>query len=215
MDESVGFADLFLEGNDLSLINRSIVLRMICISLIVTLFMTTLPAVSLSAGAYSEVLDLPALTGDKARDVVNVALSQVGYCENANSGTAYGAWWTSEIGGSYNYTYSGWCAMFACWCANKAGVGMGIGYDSQSAKPDSLFSWLRQSGWSDTTYSTAPQTGDFIFFGYGSTADHVAVVVEYDSATNIVTFVGGNQGNAVTVSTIEWSTRGRYGDARR
>ncbi len=211
MNQSINFTDSFLEGNNLKVRFRPTVVRLICIVLFITFLISIIPAISFPAEAYSDVLTLPSLTGEKAKDVVNIALSQLGYRESANGATAFGAWWTSETGGSYNYTYSGWCAMFACWCANQAGAGMSIAYDFDSASPDNLFSWLRRNAWTDVTYSTNPQPGDFIFFGYGSYVDHVAIVVEYDNHTNLVRFVGGNQSDGVTVSVIEWSTRGRYG----
>lgn len=198
----------------MKLTNRRVRNSAISLILAVALVLVMVPAVSLKAGAYADVLALPGLTGDRAKDTVNIALSQLGYRESADGGTAYGAWWTSEVGGEYNYTYSGWCSMFACWSANKAGAGIGISCDSRSAQPDVLLEWLRANAWADTTLSIPPVAGDFIFFGYNGEADHVAIVVSYDATTNIVTFVGGNQSDAVTLSTVEWSTSGRYGNQR-
>lgn len=186
--------------------------RLVCWIVSIALVLTMVPSVSTTAGAYANTLPLPVLTGNKAQDTANIALSQLGYDEGWDGGTLFGAWWNSQIGWTYDYTYAGWCAMFACWCANQAGAGMGIAFDENSASPAYLLSWLRQNAWVDTSFSTKPQPGDFIFFGYGQYAEHIAVVVDYDSATNTVTFVGGNQSDSVTKCSLEWSRRGYYGD---
>lgn len=178
------------------------------------LLLTMLPSLSTTAGAYEELLPLPALTGNKGQDVANIALSQLGYDESWDGGTIFGAWWNTQVEWNYDYTYEGWCAMFACWCANQAGAGMDIAYDVNSASPAHLMDWLQRNAWVDTTFSTNPQPGDFIFFGYGSYAEHIAVVTDYDPTTNGVTFVGGNQSDSVTQWTLDWSTQAYYGDQR-
>ena len=187
---------------------------LVCWILSIALIFAMTPSISTTAGAYADTLPLPELTGNKAQDVANIALSQLGYNEGWDGGTVFGAWWNEQVAWGYDYTYAGWCAMFACWCANQAGAGMGIAYDPNSAAPHELLSWLRQNAWADTTFSSAPQPGDFIFFGYGQRAEHIAVVVGYDAAANIVTFVGGNQSDSVTKQTIDWSTQAYYGDQR-
>lgn len=186
--------------------------RVICWLVAVALLIATIPYFAPATGAYSDVFPLPVLTGDKAQDTANIALSQLGYDEDSDGSTYFGAWWTSQVSWDYDYTYAGWCAMFACWCANQAGAGMGIAYDMSSASPAYLMDWLRQNAWVDTTFSTTPQPGDFIFFGYGSYAEHIAVVVGYDADSNVVTFVGGNQSDSVTKQNILWSASGLYGD---
>lgn len=194
--------------------NRLTGRRMMCWIVAVALMIAVLPSFTPATDAYADPFPLPTLTGNKGQDVANIALSQLGYDEAYDGSTLFGAWWSTQVPWNYNYTYAGWCAMFACWCANQAGAGMDIAYDVNSASPSHLMSWLRQNAWVDTTFSTAPQPGDFIFFGYGSSAEHIAIVVEYDPETNIVTFVGGNQSDSVTKHTIRWSTDGRYGDQR-
>ncbi len=42
-------------------------------------------------------------------------------------------------------------------------------------------------------------------------AEHVAIVTGYDSNTRYVSFVGGNQGNAVTRESLYWSLNTYYG----
>ena len=86
---------------------------------------------ALPVGAYDEARPLPALTGDQAKDIVAIAISQLGYTEN--NGTVYGAWWETQITWEHDYTHEAWCGMFAAWCADKAGAGMGKAYDNNAA----------------------------------------------------------------------------------
>lgn len=186
-------------------------MRALSAILAIVLIVSVVPVIETDANAYADAKALPKLTGNQAQDVVSIALSQLGYSEAKNGGTVYGAWWSSVVKNGYNYTKAGWCAMFACWCANIAGAGMNVAYDKTSAQVQNLMDYLKKNGKVDTSFSSKPQPGDFIFFGYGKSADHVAIVVEYDADTNIVTFVGGNQSNKVKKTTTTWSSNGKYG----
>ncbi len=184
--------------------------RILSFLLAVVLLLSAIPLVSFTANAYADTYPLPTLTGDQAVDTVNIALSQLGYAEDSSGGTAYGAWWTSFTNWGVDYTNLAWCAMFACWCANQAGAGYNVAYDKNGAQVTSLLSWLKNNATADTSFSTTPVAGDFIFFENGS-SHHVAIVIEYDSSTNKVTFVGGNQSNKVTKSTVTWSSSAKWG----
>ncbi len=186
--------------------------RIICLVLALCCLLPMVQGLSLRADAYASAKPLPELTGNKGQDVANIALSQLGYSEDS-SGTAYGAWWAGVTGSSV-FTKAGWCAMFAMWCANQAGAGMGIAYDTRGAQPSKLMNWLLTNASGDTTFSVAPAPGDFIFFSAGSSAEHVAIVVAYDSSTNKVTFVGGNQGNKVTQFTMSYTASAKFGYQR-
>ena len=187
--------------------------RIISLILVLVSIFTMLPAMQTEAKAYAEAYPLPELTGNQAQDIVNVAMSQLGYSEGSDGGTVYGAWWSTVTNWGYSYTYAGWCAMFSCWCANQVGAGMNISYDKNCAVVQNLRNYLKNNGTVSNSFSSKPQSGDFIFFGYSgnSSASHVAIVVDYNADTNIVTFVGGNQSNKVKKSTISWSSSGRYG----
>ena len=165
------------------------------------------------ASAYSDAYSLPSLTGNQAVDTANIAKSQLGY--TYDGGTVYGAWWNGVTNWGVDYTQAGWCAIFVCWCANKAGAGLGVAYDKNGASPGYLFDWLKNNARYDTSFSTAPQAGDFIFFGNSSGgAEHVAVVTEYDASSGRVYLVGGNQGNgvgAVTSSSCRWASGSTWG----
>ena len=165
------------------------------------------------ASAYSDAYSLPSLTGNQAADTANIAKSQLGY--TYDGGTVYGAWWNGVTNWGVDYTQAGWCAIFVCWCANKAGAGLGIAYDKNGASPGYLFDWLKNNARYDTSFSTAPQAGDFIFFGNSSGGvEHVAVVTGYDASAGRVYLVGGNQGNgvgAVTSSSCRWASGSTWG----
>lgn len=162
------------------------------------------------ANAYS-ARPLPELTGDTAQDVANIALSQVGYKEEGG-GSVYGAWWSGVTGWGVDYSKLGWCSMFANWCAHQAGAGMNVSYDRYSAVVSNSYNYLRKNGVAlPGTFSVTPQPGDFLYFGYSGSFNHVAIVVAYDSATNKVTFVGGNQGDAVTKFTMLYTKSAKYG----
>lgn len=183
--------------------------RWMCMLLTLSLLLGTLIYTAPEASAYMATLPLPELTGNKAQDVANIALSQVGYKE-VNGGSAYGAWW-STVTGWGDYTYLGWCSMFANWCAYQAGAGMDIAYNKHSAIVGNSFTWLKNNAWADRSFDTTPQPGDFIYFGRGDSFEHVSIVVGYDPEDNLVTFVGGNQGNAVTQGEVEWSASAKWG----
>ena len=44
-------------------------------------------------------------------DIVDMAISQLGYTEGPNNDTKYGDW--------YGLPNQPWCAMFVSWCANQ------------------------------------------------------------------------------------------------
>ena len=155
------------------------------------------------AVSYPAAYPLPALTGNQPQDVVNIAKSQLGYAWDG--GTEYCAWWSDVT--NYECTASkGWCAVFACWCANKAGVGIGKAYDYNGSSPTQLLRWYKKNAVVDLEHTTDPMPGDFIFIGFSeSNVTHVAIVVDYNPNTEIVTYVGGNQqGGRVTTLTISW-----------
>lgn len=183
--------------------------RVLCTVLALVLLLTGMVYSAPEVSAYQAAKPLPALTGNKAQDVVNIALSQVGYKE-VNGGSVYGAWWSSVTGWG-DYTYLGWCSIFANWCAYQAGAGMNISYDKNSAVPGNSLQWMQNNAYADRSFRTDPKPGDFIYFGNGNNVQHVAIVVGYDSATRMVTFVGGNQSNAVTKETTKYVSNVKWG----
>ncbi len=144
------------------------------------------------------------LTGDERRDIVNIAITQLGYHEgNSKSdfdGMNYGG--TSNYV-EYNYankkiysnnnTYSyAWCASFITWCARQAGIetstvtnSVSCDYFVSDFKSKSRYK-TRASGYS-------PIAGDLIFFKAPDSsrtyASHIGVVVGTDS-TYVYTIEG-------------------------
>ena len=188
--------------------------RIVSILLVCCFVLILMPTVLPQANAYAAAKPLPTLTGDKGQDAAKIALSQLGYSES-NGCTVYGAWWNTQNPNGYDFTNKGWCAIFANWCAYQAGAGMNVAYNKGCAVVGNSFSYISSQGYSDTTFSGTPQPGDFIYFGYNAGAkDHVAIVVGYNQATNMLTFVGGNQSNKVSAYELAYSSKARYGSQR-
>ena len=154
----------------------------------------------LRAQAYEPTYPVPNLTGNKAIDMVSVAKSQIGYGEDANGGTAYGAWMTEQsmlIGQYYDFTYKDWCSAFFCWVADHAGIARGIVFSTLSASVNVLFGAMVLAGATvhyETNYT--PQCGDFVFYSYnGYELGHCAIT---DGSGN---YIHANVANTVVERT--------------
>ena len=159
---------------------------------------------SYKSGKYYTALTNVKLTGNQRKDIVNVAMSQIGYHEGSNSSSLSG------VGnGSKNYTEFGrwygtqdmWCAMFVSWCANTAGV-------SQSVVPKHSFTvdglnWFQKNGLAYSRQQVAngkytPKPGDIIYFKSSRNSNktnHVGIVKNYSNKT--VYTIEGNKSDAV------------------
>lgn len=149
------------------------------------------------------------LGDNRAENVVAVAKSQLGYTESTANYTVledgvtmkgytrYGAW--------YGIPYGDWCAMFASFCLNYAGVpNTDIPYESGCAN------WvgkLQDSNQYAAAADYTPNPGDLIFFDKGTdgasdhVSDHVGIVSEVTAAedgTVTIHTIEGNLHNAVT-----------------
>ncbi len=102
-------------------------------------------------------------TGNQRRDIVQVALTQLGYREGRNNDTKYGDW--------YGMSNQPWCAMFVSWCANQAGIGSGVLKKSSLANPNN-FGITYYNGASYT-----PRSGDLFF---NKQFRHVGIVYYVD-----------------------------------
>ncbi len=172
---------------------QSLLSFIICVTLIVCV----LP---LRAQAYEPTYPLPNLTGNKAIDMVAVAKSQVGYGEDSDGGTAYGAWMTEQsmlVGQYYDFTYKDWCSAFFCWVADHAGISRGIVFSTLSASVNVLFGAMVLAGATvhyETNYT--PQCGDFVFYSYnGYEMGHCAIT---DGSGN---YIHANVANTVVERT--------------
>lgn len=165
--------------------------------LCLTLIVCVLPV---SSQAYTDTYPLPTLTGNRAIDMVAVAKSQIGYSEDSNGGTAYGAWMTEQsilIGQYYDFTNQDWCSAFFCWVAEHAGIPRGIVFSTMSASVNVLFGAMVLAG-ATVHYEEnyVPQCGDFVFYSYnGYEMGHCAIT---DGSGN---YIHANLANAVAQRT--------------
>ena len=154
-----------------------------------------------------------ALTGNWPRDIVTVAQSQLDYTESVKNVileegqlkgyTRYGQW--------YGDPYGDWCAMFASFCMEYAGV-------ENIPLASSVNQWI-QSLTEQQMYTSSgeylAEAGDLIFFDCdrksleesSTGADHVGIVVERIPATEEepakIRTVEGNISNKVDYKTYE------------
>lgn len=143
---------------------------------------------SYMSGRFYRALTEVSLTGDGRTDLVNVAKSQVGYQEGGSVNQLSG-----EVLGGVNFTEYGrwygaqdmWCAMFASWCADVAGISTNI-IPKHSYTPNGL-QWFIDRGLAYSRSEVAagtytPQAGDLIYFKSGRNkrlTNHVGIVTGY------------------------------------
>ena len=142
------------------------------------------------------------LTGQWAQDVVAIAQTQVGYTESTRNYmvldddvttkgyTRYGAW--------YGDPYGDWCAMFASFCLNYAGL-KDMPVDSNCPK---WIEALTNLGLYYSAEAFMPRSGDLVFFDWDEDglSDHVGIVEEItadDEGKNTLHTIEGNSGDRV------------------
>ena len=150
---------------------------------------------------FYENLKALSLTGDYRTDLVNVALTQVGYHEGANSRDRHG----NNLYSDGNYTEYGyfaqldgyaWCAMFISWCARQARIPGSLIQNSNVARAYSF----GLPFYTPDTYS--PRTGDIVFFAEkGHVWDHVGIVLGIREGWLYT--IEGNARNAVRIKRYE------------
>lgn len=100
-----------------------------------------------------------------AGQVLDVARSQIGTVEAADSSNPYGR--------AYGMDRVAWCAEFVWWCFTTAGGGALI---PKTAYTPTFFGWFKAHG---ATPNDGPQPGDVVFFdwegGRENSIDHVAL----------------------------------------
>lgn len=187
---------------------KSKILRVISIVMSVAIY---LMQISFSINAYSlkasnkSGFNIPTLSGDQGTDVAAIASANIGKKRSA-----------------FGYT-GAWCAYFATDCAELVGVSKSIVpnygsttlfYENMINKRGATKIVTHEYNSSTVNVISNPKPGDFILIrwdgmGYtdgtgvdsnGNRVDkymmsHTAIVVDYNSSTKVVTYVGGNQGN--------------------
>lgn len=175
------------------------------------------------SGKYYQALKRVALTGDQRTDMVNVALSQVGYQEGGSSpqlsGEVYGGVNFTEFGAWYEMQDM-WCAMFVSWCAYVCGISTDI-VPKHSYTPNGL-KWFRNRGLAHEHSEIVageyiPQPGDLIYFRSSrnkNTTNHVGMVVGFSNG--MIYTVEGNIGsvyeysNGGTVTNVAYPITNEY-----
>ena len=152
------------------------------------------------------------LTGRWAEDVLAIAESQLGYKESTSNYiveegevlkgyTRYGAW--------YGIPYGDWCAMYASFCLQYAGV-EGIPAEASVSRWIALLSEEEYDLYKPAG-AYVPQPGDLVFFDWEQDGDpdHVGFVAELLEATQTeplkIKTIEGNSGNTVRHVTYEMS----------
>ncbi len=183
-----------------------------------------------SSSFYSNLCNVE-LTGNLRTDIVNVALSQVGYYEgNANGDYDGGNSGTYNNYCEYNYWYhnyvsSGmpvggssapWCATFVSWCARQAGVSESIIKNSTAAGHGAAYFNLQYAaGGSQASDGTGflgnyytPKPGDLF---YKSDWSHVGLVW-YVDGSYFYTIEGNTNNNGSSQGNGVYSLRRKIAD---
>ena len=116
--------------------------------------------------------------------IVSVALTQLGN----EGGQKFWSWYGFD-------SHVAWCACFASWCGDQAGL-IESGKMPKFSLCDDGIAWFQGKGkWKSRGYSPAP--GTLIFFDWNGdgTSDHVGIVEKTEGST--VYTVEGNSSDAV------------------
>ena len=171
------------------------------------------------SGKYYKNLTSLSLSGDEARDVLAIAMSQVGYHEGDSNADMHGesvvgthdfveynvlaGKYDNGQGNGLSYGYY-WCASFVNWCLRMAGVS-----ENASGSEVSCLRWYsdcKDLGIFKSKSGYIPSSGDIIFFrDEGSTVSSTHVgLVRYSDGQYVYT-VEGNTSNG-----SEYSSNGEY-----
>ena len=167
------------------------------------------PAVDLWEGDGLQGDDYPNTwknTGDQARDIAEIALTQVGYTEIGDNHTKYNIWY---FGSDVSQP---WCGAFISWCANQAEIPTSI------IRKNALASGTA-ADMNNNTYGcpglpfvgTTPAVGDILYIDTNkdSKSEHVGLVVGFDD--EYVYTVEGNASNSVAARKYARSTGEMWG----
>lgn len=148
--------------------------RILCFLMMLVLLLSCIPQMAMPAKADYE--NTYSNTGDQRKDIVGIALTQVGYREGSSGYTKYGQWFGNST--------MEWCAAFICWCANQANI-------STSVIKKNGFAYASSFGLSSfTVYERTPQPGDLFFKNTGH-----AGIVYYIEGDCFYTLEGNTWGN--------------------
>lgn len=118
-----------------------------------------------------------------AKDIIDVAIGEIGYKESGTNLTKYGKW--------FGMNGAAWCHMFVSWCAAQADEKSAV---AQTASCSNGLQWFKDKGKFKSKGKYTPKRGDIMYLT-SSGASHVAIV-EYVEGSNVHT-VEGNYSNKV------------------
>ena len=127
-----------------------------------------------------------------AKDIVDIALSQLGYKEGAGNNTKYG----KDTGANM----APWCHSFVSWCAYKAGETKAV---PKTASTDAGMAWFKNKGRFKKKGSYKPKRGDIVYFKTGRS--HVGIVEK--TKGNTLHTIEGNTSNMVARRTYSLNNK--------
>jgi hypothetical protein len=147
--------------------------------------------------------------------IVVIAESQVGYRTAPSSSycNKYSAYWGAGTGGCpRGETAEEWCADFAAWVWQEAGVPVTYGYDpgELNGAAVSFYEWgVANGAWHPVTSGYVPSPGDVAVYGLSLGADpsaaHVAIVIADPAGQPGPNVVNGD-GDRTGFSVVETGT---------
>lgn len=148
------------------------------------------------------------LTGDRYKDVVAIAETQLGYMESSRN---YAVWEDDSVHGYtrygdwYGVPYGDWCGMFVSFCLRYAGVDdIPVNYGVRPWIED-----LSKLGLYHRAEEYTPKSGDIIFYDWegDNLSDHVGIVAKIIEGTETeparVKTIEGNSSNCVRYVTYD------------
>ena len=166
------------------------------------------PSSYYASSVYYSNLKEVVLSGNHRLDIVNVALSQVGYHEGnqvadltggsygSGNVTEYGYWYGMCVLGNGTGFFHEWCAMFTAWSARQARVPVTVVNNAAYAHIGMNPYYFNVVFHNRGTYT--PRTGDLIIYDWANNGrqwDHVGIVLYVENGR--VHTVEGNSSDRV------------------
>ncbi|MBQ2760209.1 MAG: CHAP domain-containing protein [Clostridia bacterium] len=141
-------------------------------------------------------------TNDALSDILKIAATQIGYTEEENGYTKYGA--------AFGDGTMDWCCAFVSWCALEAEISVNaIPQKTSCTDMQNAFISKKLYVSSISQGSTyIPQAGDLVFFAHSSSKDapdHIGIVEKADNEK--ITVIEGNYSNKVARTTYKTDSK--------
>ena len=170
---------------------------------------------SYKSGPYYTKLMNVKLTGNQLTDLIQVAVSQLGYHESDSktdlSGTGTGTGNCTEYGSYTKTNGEPWCASFVSWCFREAGIPTSIMPTSAGVGTLRRSVYNNGATWHSVNSGYKPKTGDLVLYesmggnytyyqyasrdanGVPSSSSHVGIVVsDFNESTQTYCVIDGN-----------------------